>query len=164
LAQRHVALRLNPTYLPQLTQIATVAYSAARNANLPADFLKQASNTTYDDDGIMRPILPLPEAVVYLGQKQQGYTLFNARQFCYIINQDLYLEASYSKNVYLPYIAIPANLSADGDVSKIEDGVIDLVVLKAAADALVKTKQLNEIQVLYKMLEDRIDRMNGVQK
>lgn len=162
LAQRHIASRLDVKYLPQLTQFATLAF-AGLSKDLPTGFLRPAGNP-YGADGVIYPLVSLAEATDYLGQGADANSLLTSRTFSYIINQDLFISVSYTGNVVIPYVKAPTDLSADGDVSSIEDGVIDLVILKAAADAMVKTRQMNEISVLYKMLEDRINAMNGGRK
>ena len=77
----------------------------------------------------------------------------------------LYVQQTFSDGVlaYL-YLKYPTDLSGDSDVSGVPDGYIDLVVIKASADALVKTRQIQESHTLLKSLEMRIEMANKENK
>jgi hypothetical protein len=159
LAQRYTALRLDKNYLPQLTQTTNLVFAGV-NKDLPSDFLKMAGDPVNATSGAIYPLMTIGEAHEYVAHNLDSDSLFTGRIVSWLQNQDLYLSSTVTATVILPYVKYPADLSADGDASTIEEGVIDLVIQKAAADALIKTRQLQESALLLKALEQRIEVLN----
>jgi hypothetical protein len=161
LAQRHIASRLNPEYLTQLIQTADNVYSGS-NANLPTEFLKMAGSPYNATTGDVYDFLSLAEAIPWISQSAtpSNVGLFTLKRISWIQNQDLYVNPSLAGTLTVPYVKYPADLSADGDSSTIEDSVIDLVIMKAAADALLKTRQAQELSILVKQIETKIEQLN----
>lgn len=160
LAQRYIALRLDIKYLPQLIQSANLSFAASVNANLPTEYLKVAGEPFDFATGDVYPIIP----PVDIGETRANYadsdSLFTSRKFSWIQDQDLFVPGSLTATIVFTYIKYPADLSADGDESTVEEGLVDLVILKAAADALIKTRQLQDSSLLLKALEQRIEILN----
>ena len=168
LAQNFVALRIHPQLIPSIVTTATVVYAQnVASASLPADFLKAAGDG-YGTLGNAFPFKELREVI------KQGYShnldansFFTNRRACWVEvvsgTKTLFISPTThaAENVYLPYVMEPNTLSGDSDVSEIDDGVIDLVIMKAAADALVKTRELKESALLMQELEKRIQSYNG---
>jgi hypothetical protein len=161
LAQRHIASRLNPEYLTQLVQIEATAFTGV-NANLPTEFLKMAGSPYNATTGDVYDFMTLGEAIQWISQSStpSNVGLFTSKKVSWIQNQDLYVNPTLTGTLQVPYVKYPADLSADGDSSTIEDGVIDLVIMKAAADALIKTRQLQESSLLIKQIETKIEQLN----
>ena len=161
LAQRHIAGRLKPDLLTQLVQVETTAFTGV-NANLPSEFLKMAGSPYNATLGDVYDYMSLADAVKWISQSStpSSVGLFTSKKVSWIQNQDLYVNPTFTGNLEVPYVKYPADLSADSDESTIEDGVIDLVIKKASADALLKTRQLNESGLLLKQIENEIEHLN----
>ena len=161
LAQKYVALRLDSKYLPQLMKLDLIAFSTDATEDLATDFLKAVGNPFHVTKGTLYPLLPFAEAMEAQAHYLQSGSLFTDRLFSYMAHQSLWLSRwTEAVNITMPYIAAPAALSGDADVSEIEDGVIDLVIEKATYDSMLKTRNTEEMKLILSALEKRIDDLN----
>lgn len=163
LAQKWLALRLDQRYLPQLIQVQTYTYDLGTpdKNDLPSTFVKPAGDP-YAADGDVYPLIPMDEAVKYISHTYDSYSILSDKRISWIQNDDLYIrpEATSSITVFMPYIDEPTDLSNDVDVSEINDGIIDLVIMKAASDSLLKTQEFDSMRALMSDLEKRIEILN----
>lgn len=159
LAQRFVALRLDAKYLPQLIQSSDLSFTGV-NQNLPSSFLKAAGDPINSSTGDIYPLKTIKEGFEIKAQNLDSDSIFASRIVSWIQDNDLYLSKSVTGTIVMPYVIIPTDLSDNDDPSEIEDGVIDLVIKKAASDALIKTRQLQDSNLLMKEIESRIENMN----
>jgi len=162
LAQRHVAFRLDTHFLTQLVQVSTLSFASVNNADLPSTFLKTLADPYNDSTGDVYPLKPVQDAISTISETYDSNSLFVNKRVSWITNNDLYIRPTPGSTITLsfPYIKYPDDLAADANESEIPDGVVDLVIIKAAADALIKTRQLQDSSLLLKQLEQRIEMLN----
>jgi len=167
LAQRYIASRLRPELIPGLIVLKTENISGSTSSwTLPTDYIEMVSSPYHISAAGAYTHLPLKshEEFVKTSGFHQTHLMYQ-KQESMLADGKLYVQQTFSDGVlaYL-YLKYPTDLSGDSDVSGVPDGYIDLVVIKASADALVKTRQIQESHTLLKSLEMRIEMANKENK
>jgi len=164
LAQKYIGSRLNPELVPALVLLKTeTVTTAASSWDLPTDYIRMASDPWFIGTGSVYNKCPFVNPKKFGELSAHDPTnIFYQKYASTVINNDLYLTQTVASGIlgYL-YMSYPADLSSDSDVSEIPEGYIDLVILKAAADALIKTRQLQESTLIMKEIEGRLQLANG---
>jgi len=167
LAQRYIASRLRPELIPGLIVLKTESISGATSSwTLPTDFIEMVSSPYHVSAAGAYTHLPLKshEEFVKTSGFHQTHLMYQ-KQESMLADGKLYVQQTISDGVLAYYyLKYPADLSGDSDVSNIPDSYIDLVIIKVAADALVKTRQLRESNSLLQSLETRIQMANKENK
>lgn len=162
LAQRYVVARLDHRYIPD-NVTAKSESAAAGGYTLPSDFVKMAGDVTYqasaESDMIIYPLVPIEEF-----QKVRAYGtnhLMTNKKIAYLADGKMNtFPTNSSGTVYYHYVQYPYDMATDGADADVNDSIIDLVIIKSAADALIKTRQLQESGLLLAQLDKRIEELN----
>ena len=162
IAQRYVASQLHPSYLPELKQSDTgTAATGTANYDLAVDFIQLGSDVV-SLNSLLYSVVSLDEALEV--QNYDSNHIYYEKKIAWVQDNDLYLfptptATENTKTITWFYIQHPVDISG-GDECPINDSVVDLVILKAAADALIKIGDFEKIQSLDALLNRRIDELN----
>lgn len=167
LAQRYIGSRLRPELIPALIVLKTeTIVTSILSWSLPTDYVEMVSSPYHVSAAGVYTQFPFKDTQKFAETASFGTNHLMYQKYVSAVTDGLLRISQLRIDGFLLYyyLSYPADLTIDSSVTEIPEGYVDLVILKAAADALIKTRQLDESNLLLKYLEGRIDMANKEKK